>query len=288
MDGNRAYRIRDWNLHFETAESRKRKELDWVAVPNKHDGGGYRRLTRHERFAEVFAGWVLILEVASKMPTRGLLFKDGRPLDCEDLSDMTGASPGVFSLAFEACSDPRVGWIELVDVSPELSERRPGDLPEDQQRLPVRAGVAAASAGVCRSSSPTETETEPDKTLPDRNRGEHINTRLEKAGGNGTSGSIAAPDSFSDSDSPLSRMKAYAEFHSLVSPLMAKSGDQAAADATCIDQWFNNHIWPRYIDAHVGAGQFARFKQLVARARRPDVRKPMAYITQRLDRFCKT
>ncbi len=37
------YRVRDWGVHFENSRSRDYKKLDWVPIPNKHDGKGYRR-----------------------------------------------------------------------------------------------------------------------------------------------------------------------------------------------------------------------------------------------------
>lgn len=289
----KAYIVTRWSEYFETNESRKRRELDWVAVPNKHDGGSYRRLTKHERFAEIFCGWVLILEVASKMPTRGLLFKDGRSLDCEDLSDMTGARSEVFEAAIEACMDPKVGWIEQIEVSDqELSDSRPGHLPRFQHPMPLHAGVAAdaagvaaSSAGVCRSSGPTETETETEQDQTE-NEGDSTQGYLEIPATDSPSASVAAPIRSSGSVSALGRMKAYAEFHGLLKPVMGKSGPQGSADFTCVDGWFNQTVWPKHIDPEVGAAQYEKVKVLVARAKRADVQNPMAWLTTRINR-CK-
>jgi len=39
-----------------------------LAMNNKQDGEGYRRVASHERNSDIFAAWVLICQVASKCP----------------------------------------------------------------------------------------------------------------------------------------------------------------------------------------------------------------------------
>jgi hypothetical protein len=111
-----AYRIKNWDQHFEIAQSRRAAtmKMSWVAIPNKHDGKSYRRLTRNPHFAEIFAAWCLIIQVASKQPERGLLADADGPLTAEDLSDSTGLSEDAFTKAFEALSDVKIGWLERV------------------------------------------------------------------------------------------------------------------------------------------------------------------------------
>jgi hypothetical protein len=108
------YRVTGWNELYEKAQTRKCREMKWVAVPNKLHGSGYRRVAAHERAVEIFAAWILILQVASKMPTRGLLYKDGRSLTDEDLSFMTGYPKEIFTLAFTILTSREIGWLERV------------------------------------------------------------------------------------------------------------------------------------------------------------------------------
>lgn len=110
-----AYRIKNWDMNFEKAQTRQCNKASWVAIPNKHDGKSFRRITKHDRAAEIFAAWILIVQVASKMPERGLLVDDDGPLDAEDMSDKTGFSAGMFTLAFSVLAEPRIGWIENMD-----------------------------------------------------------------------------------------------------------------------------------------------------------------------------
>ena len=76
-------------------------------------GKTFRRLTRHERCAEIFAAWILIVQVATKQPERGLLADEDGALTAEDLSDCTGFPEDIFELAFEVLTDDRIGWLEL-------------------------------------------------------------------------------------------------------------------------------------------------------------------------------
>jgi hypothetical protein len=109
------YQIKDWEKLFEIAQSRKCERLHWVAIPNKHDGKGYRRIARMEKSCDIFTAWILILQVASKMPKRGLLYDGDGPLKPDDMADKTGYPEAIFELAFEVLSEPKIGWLEKVN-----------------------------------------------------------------------------------------------------------------------------------------------------------------------------
>jgi len=113
-----AFRIKNWNEHFEKAQGRRCARMTWVAIPNKHDGKGFRRIARHDSSTDLFSAWILIIEVASKMPTRGLLADEDGPLTAEDLADMTGFPAAIFHLAFTVLTQPEIGWIERLAMSP--------------------------------------------------------------------------------------------------------------------------------------------------------------------------
>lgn len=114
------YRIKDWAEHFENAESRKLKRPSWVAIPNKHDGKSFGRLRKLPDAIPAFCGWSLIIQIASKMPERGVLADEDGPLTAEDMSDATGFPLEVFVIALKVCSSKEIGWIEAVQ-SPETS-----------------------------------------------------------------------------------------------------------------------------------------------------------------------
>jgi len=108
------YRIKDWNEHFEVAQGRICAKMTWVAFPNRHDGKGFRRIARHPRSIELFTAWVLIVQVASKQKTRGLLADEAGALTPEDLADSTLYPEEIFKLAFDVLSQTKIGWLEKV------------------------------------------------------------------------------------------------------------------------------------------------------------------------------
>lgn len=133
----KTYRVRNGSALFETAETRKLKHLQWVAVPNKHDGKGYKRLLRLQDGPLVYAAWLLILQVASKCPKRWTLADDDGPLTPQDLADKTDFPVEYFERAFKALIKKEIGWLELEDTdedsgsAPATSPATPATPPED-------------------------------------------------------------------------------------------------------------------------------------------------------------
>jgi hypothetical protein len=105
------YAVKDWDKHFENSESRKIKSLTWLPVKNKHDGKGYRRVVAHPKSIQVFCAWNLMIQVASKMPVRGVLRDEDGPITTSDLSFKTGYPEHIFEEAFKVLSDNKVGWL---------------------------------------------------------------------------------------------------------------------------------------------------------------------------------
>lgn len=140
------YSVKDWDQYFETAESRKLRSTRWVPVPNKHDGKGYRRVTQHPQAVQIFCAWNLILQVASKMPIRGVLADRDGPLETEDLSAKTGYPAAIFQTAFDFLSGPSIGWLIRDDQqsAPEL------------QQAPPEIRHHAADTAACHSGSSSE------------------------------------------------------------------------------------------------------------------------------------
>ena len=108
------YRVKDWDRIYEKAQTRKCTAMNWVAVPNRHDGAGSATVAAHPRSCELFAAWILILETASKMPARGVLHKDGKAITPRDLAKRTRFPEEIFHLAFTVLVEPDIGWLERV------------------------------------------------------------------------------------------------------------------------------------------------------------------------------
>ncbi len=118
------YSIQGWDEHFENAQSRKYQRLSWFRCPNKHDGKGFRRIMDREDGAELFAAWMLIVQVASKCPDRGVL-ADDKPLTAEDLHFKTGAPTELFVRAFAVFSSDEIGWLLVVSDHPATTPSPP-------------------------------------------------------------------------------------------------------------------------------------------------------------------
>lgn len=146
------YRIKNWAEHFENAESRKLKSPRWVAIPNKHDGKSFGRLRRLPEAVPAFCGWSLIIQIASKMPERGVLADEDGPLTADDMSDATGFPVEVFAIALKVCSSKEIGWIEAVEYRPEIptSPEVPGGHPGTTGRNGTeRKGREGNNNGAC-------------------------------------------------------------------------------------------------------------------------------------------
>lgn len=132
----KTYRVKDWAIHFENAESRKYKSLRWVPIPNKHDGGSYRQLVAHPKSVQVFCAWILIIEVASKTPTRGVLTNGSRPLTASDLHLKTGFPKAIFEIALEVLVSEEIGWLEEIGPKPQQKDQSP-EISGDAGKNPV-------------------------------------------------------------------------------------------------------------------------------------------------------
>lgn len=115
------YKIKDWQRHFENNRSRTVENLRWVCVPNKHDGEGFATVMEQENAAELFAAWVLILQVASKCQERGSLVReDGTPLTARAMAVKTRAPESWFKEAFKFFIT-KVKWMDCQASDTQLS-----------------------------------------------------------------------------------------------------------------------------------------------------------------------
>jgi len=148
----KAIKIVNWDKHYENSQSRRYVKTQWIPIPNKHDGEGYCRLwTENENPAEIFSAWILILQVASKCNTRGLLVKDnGTPHDSMSLSLKTRAPKCIFDSALEFLQT--IGWIEMVKGDAKC---------ESRSTLGARSEHAPSPSNNCTPERKEKNRTEP-------------------------------------------------------------------------------------------------------------------------------
>lgn len=128
------YRIRNWAQHFEKAQSRVVRTPTWVSIPNKHDGKGFRRIMALADGMVVYAAWVLIVQVASKCPERGLLADSDGPMTADDISHKTGAPVEAIERAFNVLCEKGIAWIERLDTDSTLIDSMSALCPTGQDR----------------------------------------------------------------------------------------------------------------------------------------------------------
>lgn len=107
------YSITNWNECFENSNTGRIKgSLSWVPIPTKHDGKSYKRLMRMKDGFQIYAAWLLIVQVAAKCPIRGVLTDRDGPLTAEDLHFKTDGPIAIFERALEVLSSEDIGWMQ--------------------------------------------------------------------------------------------------------------------------------------------------------------------------------
>jgi hypothetical protein len=107
------YKIRDWAAIFENNRSRTVKDLAWVPIPNRHDGENYSLIMAQKNASEIFAAWVLMLQVASRCHPRGSLVRDNqKPHTPLTLSTKTRAPEKWFEIALNFL-EKETDWLEI-------------------------------------------------------------------------------------------------------------------------------------------------------------------------------
>lgn len=110
------YSIRDWQTHFECAQSKKvTGPLSWFPMPTKHDGLSFRRIMARTDGPTIYTAWVLLLAVAAKCPVRGRLADTDGPLTPADLELKTGCKSGVFEAALNVLASKEIGWVLVAE-----------------------------------------------------------------------------------------------------------------------------------------------------------------------------
>jgi hypothetical protein len=117
------YRIRDWSTIFENNRTRELKRLDWVPLPNKLDGFGVRSILSRLDGLDIFAIWILLIELASKCNPRGSLIRSrGTPHTPATLA-MVFSSPALtpekIASALDVLCLPEMRWVEMVESIPQ-------------------------------------------------------------------------------------------------------------------------------------------------------------------------
>jgi len=151
------YEIRDWERCYTVSQNRKNdasKPLPWVAMRTKHDGKGFRRVMRLPDSMALMGAWMLIVEVAAKCPTHGVLADADGPLTAIDLADKTGGDEATFQRALEVFSTKDIAWLTTSALPEHYQSIRTTGRDDTRQDETVRNGMERDGT---KSNNPTPT-----------------------------------------------------------------------------------------------------------------------------------
>ena len=103
--------INNWAENFEKSDNKRLKKMKWIAVPTSFDDKQFRKLSKMPDGIIIFGVWILLLELAAKMPIRGILKDKDGDLSFDDMELMTGFPAKHFKSAIKVLSSDEVGWL---------------------------------------------------------------------------------------------------------------------------------------------------------------------------------
>lgn len=142
----KAYHIKDWNVWYESSETRKLKTLTYYGKPNKLVGEGIGHTLAQEDNVALLGTWALLEAFAStsERELRGWLIRNRTPQTATRMAALIGGrvSAATFQRALDHFASPEVGWLEYIDM--------PGQTPE----LPPQSPATPPPAGTVPGESP--------------------------------------------------------------------------------------------------------------------------------------
>jgi len=143
MSGNRAIRIKDWDKIFSVSQSSRYKNPSWFPMPNKYDATGVLDLLLEDNGLEALGVWLLMTQLASKMPRKGVFVTDsGLSMSLKRI----GQQLRISSEKMEICGELLffVKWLEIIDLSNENTQKNdktPSTLRADSEQTPRQLGA---------------------------------------------------------------------------------------------------------------------------------------------------
>ncbi len=252
------YRIAKWESVFERAESRKLKQLNWVAMPIGFTSTGYQSMLDEfgDDASSIYGAWCALTAIAASCAVRGILGNSrGNPLKLSHIARMTGFQSAVFEKLFAWAAKPEVGWLELVPAE-ELAKiySENAVFPENQ----APSGKSTEASGDSRGNSPDT----------------HHNITGHNKTGQSSAAEAAAECELGDLwGNPLIASR----FHSLDPEEVTRQANRLLKVAKSLTKDF---IWQAcYIGEVLSSGMISEVCTKIASG---DVRKPKGYIESAL------
>ncbi len=148
------YKVKDWDEHFETHETRKLKTLAWIAVPTKMDGEGYTELLDHPNGAAHFGAWTAMAKLAASSRPRGAFSRTGgMPMPLSAIARMTRIPLQILEEAIPRFLE--IGWLAEEEVEGNRENLPPcrDILPEEREK-PTDTGTTGTTGTTDKQLTP--------------------------------------------------------------------------------------------------------------------------------------
>lgn len=135
----KCYRVAGWSQVFETAESRKYKQLNWVSLPcgpRCFSTHGYQTLLDDfgDEAAAMYGAWCALVAVAASCHCRGVLANSrGAAMKPAHIARISGLPCALFERLIDWAARNDVGWLEQIDADQLTSCDNPGPPGDDQE-----------------------------------------------------------------------------------------------------------------------------------------------------------
>lgn len=106
------YSVTRWDECYENNRTRKMVAMQWIPVPNSHDGDGYVELVSRKNGAAYLGAWLAILQVASKGKERGTLVRrNGKPHTAKTIAKITRLDEKIITETLQLLVSEDVAWL---------------------------------------------------------------------------------------------------------------------------------------------------------------------------------
>ena len=180
------YAIAKWDTVFERAESRKLKQLTWVAMPTGFQSNGYQSMLDDfgDDAAACYGCWCALVAFASSCAVRGVLASSrGIPLKISHIARQTGLSAEMFERLVAWAASERIGWLEVLSaeqIDATFFGLRQDDPPSEPTRPEKHGKLRENNTSGESPDDPPACQGLPPSTLPNTTRPNQTGPNLTK------------------------------------------------------------------------------------------------------------
>lgn len=167
-----AYRIKDWNKHFENNKTRTLVTMRWIPIPADLNDDGYIVISEHDNGAAHFGVWIALVELAATCKPRGTLVTGaGTGMSPRQMARKTRFPEPLIVETLARLVDPELEWMEIICL-----ETSGTVVPESVTKVPPEV---QSSTSTEQSTLPLTPPSGGDSVYPDFEKRKWINITPE-------------------------------------------------------------------------------------------------------------